>query len=187
LEFLSSDARRLEGCDTDSFDVVWFSFNGIDYSLKDDRRRIMAEVRRVLKTGERFVFSSHNLRARPWRPRRQPRLVFDRDPRQFVRRNLTIIRKHLTSHYYYRRNRRCELHGDGYALPVDQAHEYRLLTYHVSLRYQVDQLAAWGFYDIEVFGADGTPRGQGEDPPDAWLHYLARKSGASPDTPQQRV
>jgi hypothetical protein len=60
---------------------------------------------------------------------------------------------------------------------VDQAHEYRLLTYHVSPGYQVAQLTALGFGPVEILGADGTSRGPDDDPDDAWLYYLARKQG----------
>ena len=45
---------------------------------------------------------------------------------------------------------------------MDQAHEYRLLTYHVSRNYQVNQLAALGFDGIEVFRANGTQLAVGE-------------------------
>jgi SAM-dependent methyltransferase len=184
LEFRCCDARHLECCDSESFEVAWFSFNGIDYAFPADRIRIIEEVRRVLRPGGTFAFCSHNVRARPWRPRPWPRLVFDGDPRQLIGRNLAALRDHLASHFFYQRNRRREVHGDGYAMRVDQAHEYRLLTYHVSLAYQVGQLAASGFGEVEVFGKDGTPRGRDEDPTDAWLYYLARKpetSRAGPD------
>jgi SAM-dependent methyltransferase len=178
LEFRCWDARDLGGCESSSFDVAWFSFNGIDYAFPRDRVRIIGEVGRVLRPGGSFVFCSHNIRARPWRPRAWPSLVFDRDPRRLIGRNLNVLRKHLVSHYFYRRNRRREVHGNGYAVRMDQAHEYRLLTYHVSLHYQLSQLADSGFGEVEVFGADGTPRGRGDDPTDPWLYYLASKPTA---------
>jgi SAM-dependent methyltransferase len=179
LDFRVGDARRLDGIGGDEFDVVWFSFNGIDYVDPDGRTLILQEARRILRPGGTFVFSSHNVRSRRWRPRPLPALVFDRHPGRLVLRNLAVFRKHLASHYHYRRNKRREIHGDGFALRVDQAHEYRLLTYHVLPRYQVDQLTSLGFIEVEVLGADGRPCAPEGDPADAWLYYLARKADRS--------
>ena len=43
------------------FDLVVFSCGGLDMVAADDRRRIVAEVFRVLRPGGLFVFSTHNL------------------------------------------------------------------------------------------------------------------------------
>lgn len=64
------DARRLEFPDA-SFDLVVFSSNGLDTLGHDGRMVAMAEIRRVLRTPGRLVFSSHNHlgpgpRERPW-------------------------------------------------------------------------------------------------------------------------
>ena len=48
--------------DSNSFDLAWFSFNGIDYVATAGRVRILEEVRRILRPGGTFCFSSHNLR-----------------------------------------------------------------------------------------------------------------------------
>ena len=164
--------------DSDSFDVAWFSFNGIDYVSPEGRVRILEEVRRILRPGGTFCFSSHNLRAKPWKPRLRPSFVLDPNPGRLLIRNFAILRKYAVSHYFYRRNKSREVHGEGFAIRVDQAHEYRLLTYHVSPGYEVNQLSALGFGEIEVLGADGNPPARGEGPSDAWLYYLARKPTA---------
>ena len=44
-----------------SFDFILFSFNGIDYMNHDERIRTLREIRRILKTGGYFCFSTHNL------------------------------------------------------------------------------------------------------------------------------
>lgn len=180
LDFRRCDARDLSEFESESFDLAWFSFNGIDYAAPEGRIRILDEVRRVLKPGGTFCFSSHNLRARLWSPRLRPRLVFNANPVRLVSRNLAALKSHLASHYYYHLNKRREVQGSDYALRVDQSHEYRLLTYHVSLPHQVDRLRSLGFVEIGVFGADGTPRDLADDPADAWLYYLARKPWDEP-------
>jgi len=64
LEFHRADACDLGRFEDASFDVVVFSFNGIDYIQSDEARaRCMREVNRVLRLDGRFFFSSHNARS----------------------------------------------------------------------------------------------------------------------------
>ena len=64
LGFLVADASNLSMFSDSSFDAVVMAFNAIDYVLPDSSREAcLWEVRRVLKPGGRFIFSSHNPRA----------------------------------------------------------------------------------------------------------------------------
>ncbi len=64
LEFRCEDASDLSCFGNETFDAVVFSFNGIDYIRTDKARaRCLLEVKRVLKSGGRFIFSSHNAKA----------------------------------------------------------------------------------------------------------------------------
>jgi len=56
------DARHLEDLADASFDVVLFSFNGIDHVPADDRATVLREIHRVLRPGGTLLFSSHCLR-----------------------------------------------------------------------------------------------------------------------------
>lgn len=59
--FYCADASRLSMFEDKSFNVVIFSFNGIDaITTREDRLRCFAEVFRVLTPGGAFIFSSHN-------------------------------------------------------------------------------------------------------------------------------
>jgi SAM-dependent methyltransferase len=61
--FCCADATRLTAFENGSFNIVVFSFNGIDViPTKEARMRCFSEVWRVLKPGGRFIFSSHNAR-----------------------------------------------------------------------------------------------------------------------------
>jgi len=80
LEFLVADAADLSLFPDASFDVVVFSFNGIDYVLPDERRRCcLKHIYRILKAGGVVIFSSHNPRSvviRPsWNRQRLHRIV----------------------------------------------------------------------------------------------------------------
>lgn len=64
LEFAVADATNLTGVADESFDCAIFSFNGIDY-IPTDAQRIacLLELRRVIRSSGRIIFSSHNARA----------------------------------------------------------------------------------------------------------------------------
>lgn len=64
LTFVCEDASNLQRFKANSFGVVVFSFNGIDYIRTDRARtRCFHEVARVLRPGGYFIFSSHNARS----------------------------------------------------------------------------------------------------------------------------
>lgn len=61
IDFRQMDARRLEFPD-ETFDAAFFSYNGVDNLYPESARMdCFREVRRVLKAGGPFLFSSHNL------------------------------------------------------------------------------------------------------------------------------
>jgi SAM-dependent methyltransferase len=80
LDFRVADAADLSGFRDESFDVVVFAFNGIDYVFPiEARRRCLQHIHRVLKRNGCMIFSSHNPRAvlvRPgWNPTRIERVA----------------------------------------------------------------------------------------------------------------
>lgn len=78
LTFQCRDAADLSGHEDASFDVVVFSFNGIDHLYPDGARlRCLGEVERVLAAGGRFIFSMHNARGLLIRPARQGRSLVE--------------------------------------------------------------------------------------------------------------
>lgn len=63
LKFVCQDASDLSQFETESFDLVVFSFNGLGTLPTDAfRRRCVNEVARVLKRNSMFIFSLHNAR-----------------------------------------------------------------------------------------------------------------------------
>jgi len=64
LQFEVMDASDLSQFADASFDLVVFSFNGIDCIVPDEKReKCLRECHRVLKAGGVFIFSTHNPRS----------------------------------------------------------------------------------------------------------------------------
>ncbi len=175
-DFRRGDARNLDDFGDGAFGLVVFSFNGIDHTSHEDRLRMLAEIHRVLQPGGLFVFSSHNL---AWQRRSPFRFLgFDAAPGAvaWLARNAGNLLRYAAGMANYARNRRHEVRGEGWAVVVDPAHEYRLLMYYTTIERQIRQLAALGFSEVELVGRDGSPVKAGEPYGDPWIYYVTRKA-----------
>jgi SAM-dependent methyltransferase len=175
VEFRHCDARDMRTFDDGSFDVVLFSANGIDHVVHQDRLAILREVHRVLRAGGRFIFSSHNL---DWTGRRSP---FDPRGVMVGRGMPRLLRSYLHARNYlagmlnYRRSRRYEQRGPGYAMLAYPIHNYRLVLYNVTPDNQREQLEREGFGEVEAVDMAGNLVKLEAPPGDFFLHYTARK------------
>lgn len=169
--FAWGDARDLSAFDPATIDFVLFSFNGIDSVGDQDRRRILAEVARVLKPRGVFVFSSHNLDKVAGRT--FFRSIFEYD----VRPNPISLTKALARIsirlYRYARNARNQMRADDHAILVDPGHGFVLCHYYIGAEAQRRQLREAGFAVVEVVDDDGQPV-QSSTASD-FLYYVARK------------
>lgn len=165
VDIREGDARNLRGIEAEACHLVMFSFNGIDYVNHADRLKVLAEIRRVLAPNGYFVFSSHNLSAF-----RRPNFEWTLHPRRLVSR----LVEWLPVQHHRLRNRRRETRSTTYSILNDGAHGFRLLTYHIDLRNQIEQLHAAGFGDdVAVFDAAG--KQITVDTISPWLYYCVRK------------
>jgi ubiquinone/menaquinone biosynthesis C-methylase UbiE len=164
---LCCDARDLRRFEDATFDFVLFSFNAIDYMIHDDRMKVLREIRRVLKPGGLFMFSTHN---RDYK-------YFDKLPWQEGRYDLNHLKSclytlvHLPKHY---RMKKHEIRTDHYAIINDTAHGFSLLAYYISLAEQVKQLAEAGFVSVEAYDMEGNPTDYDSNFP--WTYYLAHRA-----------
>lgn len=161
--FEVGDATALSFEDA-SFDVVFFSFNGIDYVDGDGRARVLGEVRRVLSPGGLFVFSTHNLD--------RDDLEFDAPEGEGLVRSLARargrarLRAHNPDHRDFARV--------DHAMVNDGAFDFRLVTYHIRLRPQIGALARAGFERVTAWsGRTGAviPEDPPSPPTDPWLYF----------------
>jgi ubiquinone/menaquinone biosynthesis C-methylase UbiE len=164
LRIAEGDARDLTAFENRTFDLVFFSYNGLDYVNHSDRLVALTEINRVLRPAGIFVFSSHNA-----------------DYSYFDKLRITWQPFHLRNIYYNVQslknrmmNRSAHQYERDYAIITDPGHNYRLLTYYISPAKQKLQLAAAGFTDtVKVFDIKGNEVEMSKD--SSWLYYLTFK------------
>ena len=165
------DARDLSAFEDEQFDLVWFSFNGIDYVAHEDRLKILAEVYRVVKPNGAFCFSSHN-RAYPIRQ------AHDLSHIKRSYNPVAVLKSgvfYLAGIYNTYSRKRHEVQTDEYAILNDEGNLYKLLTYYVSEEKQVEQLDAVGFATAWSYGFGGEAAEPGSGHRDSFMiYYLAR-------------
>jgi len=166
LPLIISDARFLP-FRTGIFDIILFSYNGLDYASPEERIGILYEIRRVLKKGGYFIFSSHNLYS-------ITKLLELRKFSSFISSISEAKRSFLL-----RILNRAALKNYGtkdFALLYDGSGYWKLRTYYIKPIKQIKQLLDTGFQGIHVFGLDGKELTVIELPrnSDFWLYYLCK-------------
>lgn len=70
LDLRQGDARNLSDIPDESFDIVWFPQNGLDYvPTYEERNLVLQEMKKKIKIGGLVIFSSHNKRAYIYSPK----------------------------------------------------------------------------------------------------------------------
>ncbi|MBC5782257.1 class I SAM-dependent methyltransferase [Ramlibacter sp. USB13] len=167
------DVRDLSALGTKRFDLVLFSFNGLDYLGHDDRLRALAQVRSVCRPGALFCFSTHNMHALPHLMRLRAQHWGDRAQRLRNLRNWLrwqVVHARETAKAW--RERR------DWAVVNDGAHECRLRTYYIRPAAQLAQLSPV-FDHVRVFSRNGDELfGERlEQVEDDWLYFLCSVPG----------
>jgi len=178
VRILDGDARDLSRFADGSFKLVVFSFNGIDAVNPEDRMTILREVRRVLRPGGIFLFSSHNRSG----PGHGEKLSFGihrtRNPVKLAHRAIVALRHAARTVRNYGTYSKLGFDGDGYSIRNASAHNHGILIYYVSLENQLRQLSGVGFRpDPIVFASsDGRRVLPADDTSDAWwFHFVVRR------------
>ena len=171
------DARDLGAFEPAAFDLVVFSYNGIDYVGHDDRMTVLAQVRRVLRPGGAFLFSAHRRGVTIPKASAAVNLPLDANPLRLARN----VVKYVDGISNARRLKSHERHEADYALLNDQAQQYQLLTYYITPPAQQRQLESHGFAQVRAFAQTGreldlAPGGAPPPADDYMVHYLARRT-----------
>jgi ubiquinone/menaquinone biosynthesis C-methylase UbiE len=186
LTWQVGDARFLKTFPDQAFDLILFSFNGLDFMTHSERLQVLTDLHRLCRPGGYLCFSSHNLQGIEaqfsWRHQWQwnPLITYVNLCMAGVWRwcnpGLTLAQLQAMPHGVIR----------------DESHNFRLKTYYVRPLEQVRQLLAAGFRQIQVqtwhdgdvlAQVAGSPVPAVEEPEvalllanrDQWLYYLCRR------------
>ncbi|RZS86963.1 methyltransferase family protein [Motilibacter rhizosphaerae] len=151
VELRVGDARSLDGVASGSQDLVVFSYNGIDCVAHEDRARVLAEVRRVLRPGGRFVLSTLNLDGPEYArvPRLERYLERPSSLRQAPRSAVRALRYPRALVGYWRTAARAQRGEDWATWPLE-VHGFRFLCHFSTVDAVLRELAAAG---LRVDGA----------------------------------
>ena len=176
MRFLVCDVRDMSIFPKESFDIVLFSFNGIDCLSHEDRLNALREIQRVLKTNAFFMFSAHNLQFAPRLFRKvQVRPIWWTSPWGHLFMNMK--RRKLNPEWH-------SLAEKNYAIIDDGTYDWRLGgLYYVDPQYQVTQLHNTGFSNVRIFsltsGLEITLEAELKQNRDWWLYYLCQQGPQS--------
>jgi SAM-dependent methyltransferase len=174
-----ADARDLIDFKDGSFDIVLFSFNGIDGAGHDDRLRIMAAVARVLRHDGLFIMSSHNRAVESVPAHALSNLALSWNPLRLAY-GLALYSAGIWNQLRLKGGEREERE---FALVNDGAHQYALLQYYIYPEDQVRQLEGAGFVDVKCYDLAGERLVDPAAPSgDYMIHYVSRKGfGSRPE------
>ncbi len=156
-----ADAREIDM--PAQFGCVVFSYNGIDYVSKKDRRSVLANMARCLRSGGNLVYSTHNLAYE-----RVPHWLHSFWVRELVKpvRGIRFVGRRLVN--FWKQHR-----GHGVAYVNDPAVGFSLLTAYVDIAAEVLELRALGLEVIAQFGCN--KHSASYDSSDSWVYIVARK------------
>jgi SAM-dependent methyltransferase len=179
VRFERADARDLKGFGPESFDLVFFSCNGISMVDHLGRLAILSEVRRVLAPDGVFIFSTCNRNSPQYEAVfRFPDFHRTRNPAKWLVRAGRFATQSLQRAVNRLSYRRHEVRTPEYAVINDVCHHYRTMLYFIDMQEQLRQLARAGFADdVQTFDL----RGQRANAAcrDGTMGYVARKSMAA--------
>ncbi len=176
--FSVRDLCDLSAFETGSLDAVVATNNVLDVLDDPERRRVLAEIGRLLAPAGLLWMSSHNRDHLPYRSKPS-----DIRGRNLVRTigKVALMPMRVRNH---RRLLRFEHFEPGYAVVNDEAHHFTLLHYYISRDAQERQFGEVGFELVECMDSDARVLAPGEGAPEkSELHYLARPSPSTAPAP----
>ena len=182
VQFERADARDMSLFPDLSFDLVFFSCNGICMVDHAGRIAILKEVSRVLKAGGTFLFSTCNRNSQEYEAVfRFPTFPGTKNPAKLL---VRAVRFAVQTAYRLRnrlRFRKHEVKTEEYSIINDVFHHYSTMLYYIDIGRQLRQLEGQGFSPVlQPYDLKGRPAGDGCR--DGTLAFVAKKSVLTPVT-----
>ncbi len=170
------DARDLSAFEQHRFALVVFSCAGVDMMGPADRARVLSEVRRVLRPGGAFVFSTHNWEHR--RAQREPPslapVTWSAHPLRLARSFARTARSAVQLMRHRRVLARLGERHEHWAVLNSHYHGWSTLMHYVTLAEQRRQLETAGFGARALAATHEGAWIAGESTSTFMLHVLAR-------------
>lgn len=177
LRLETRDARDLTAFSEAAFDVVLFSFNGLDYVSYTDRHAVLAQIRRVMAPRGLFVFSSHSLGALPFsrspltmRGQSLPRVTLGLVRTLVEARRVSVANRNLALDIGLRR---------GWVVTRDVRSMLKLETCFIAPWRQVADLGEAGFEVEAMYSHDAVQLAPDEAAAQPWVYYWCRPAPAT--------
>lgn len=156
-KFEHADARAMPQFADTSFDLIVFAWAGICMVDHAGRIAILKEIRRLLKPGGFFIFSSYNRNSPEYRASFVfPKLELTANPVKLAARALAFAGNLSRSARNRLKFRAHEIRTDEYAIINDKCHDYRTMLYYITLQNQYKQLRQAGFAgDVHAYDNRG--------------------------------
>jgi ubiquinone/menaquinone biosynthesis C-methylase UbiE len=142
IDFQVCDARNMKVFEDAMFDVIFFSFNGIDYIDEDGRDLFFKEVKRISKKNALLIFSTHNILNLP----NLFSFKFSYHPRELCYNLIKYLKLRN-----FNKNTLVNLKDKNVIKINDGAHDFCLETIYILPEYQVKELEKMGFTNVNCF------------------------------------
>jgi SAM-dependent methyltransferase len=173
------DARHMPMFANGTFFLAVFSCAGLDMVGVEDRNRILAEVRRVLRPGGVFIFSTHSWEHRRRNPEQGLASFFSSlkqggSPLRLARTLIRSVRAAAVGYPNLRALRHLAERHEDWALLNSHYHDFSTLMHYTTLSAQRAALARAGFTPGAVACTHEGRLVGTEEPDTLLLHVLAR-------------
>lgn len=157
VRFEHADARAMPQFNDAAFDLIVFAWAGICMVDHDGHIAILNEIRRLLKPGGAFVFSSYNQNSADYtRLFAFPEFTWTGSPVQLAKNLVTFTRSVVQRIVNRARFLPKEIRTKDYGIINDVSHDYSTMLYYISPLNQIHQLRNAGFSgEINAYNARG--------------------------------
>jgi ubiquinone/menaquinone biosynthesis C-methylase UbiE len=182
------DVRNMNKFSDNMFDLVLFSFNGIDSFGLNDREIALNEIKRVLKNNAYFCFSSHNVNWEVIYDLFKFNYIYEKllDKIKnkgnflmkfiiflkaiFINIMLDIKNKSLNIRFHIN-----NLQKAGYGYLMDNSLNGKAKIFYSSYKFQIEQLNKFGFKNISAYSINGIKtEDENELNKGGWIYYLCQ-------------